>query len=90
MNGEFFSFEVKAPAAISCLSGFGPRHPGLLSSVAVAVHAPGVDQLDGGRSAEDDRQRARAIPIIGAVSGGGAIPGSRPGVSRKLGRWSGR
>ena len=55
-----------------------------------ALRTPGVNQLDGARSAGDDRDRARAIPIIGAVSGGGAIPGTRPGVTGKLGRWSGR
>ena len=33
-----------------------------------------VNHLEAGRSAEDDHQRARRIPIIGPMSGGGAIP----------------
>ncbi len=38
------------------------------------------------RSVPLDRQRARNIPIIGASSGGGAIPGSRPGSGSSLNR----
>jgi hypothetical protein len=60
-----------------------------IAAADAALGEPGVDQLESARSAEDDRARARAIPIIGRVSGGGAIPGTRPGAGR-LGSWSGR
>ncbi len=50
----------------------------------------GGEWVNGARSVPLDHQRARAIPIIGPMSGGGAIPGSRPGVTGKLGRRSGR
>jgi hypothetical protein len=46
--------------------------------------------VDGARSAEDDRVRKRALPIIGPGVDG-AIPGTRPGrSSSRLDRWSGR
>ena len=51
----------------------------------------GGARVNGARSVPLDSQRARAIPIIGKMSGGGHIPGTRPDqCSRRLGLWSGR
>lgn len=47
-------------------------------------------RVSGARSVPLDHQRARRIPIIGPMSGGGAIPGTRPDRQRRLERWSGR
>jgi hypothetical protein len=38
------------------------------------------------RTSALDRQRARMLPIIGPMAGGGAQPGSRPGDARCLAR----
>ncbi len=57
--------------------------------VAEALREGDVDQLAAGRSPEDDAKRLRWIPCVGEPLGG-AIPGTRPGVTGKLGRWSGR
>ncbi len=48
-----------------------------------------VNALEAERTPGDDRQRLRNLPVVGGPLGG-AIPGTRPGVSRKLGGWSGR
>ena len=50
----------------------------------------GSERIEGARSVPLDPQRARAIPIIGPMAGGGAIPGTLPHRQRQLDRWSGR
>jgi hypothetical protein len=47
-----------------------------------------VESPSGGRSAAGDPQALRGIPMIGRCAG--AIPGTRPQVTRTLGRWSER
>jgi hypothetical protein len=54
-----------------------------------ALREGDIDQLAAGRSPEDDAKRLRGIPCVGGPLGG-AIPGTRPGVTGKLGRWPGR
>ena len=50
----------------------------------------GGERVSAARSVPLDPQRARAIPIIGAMAGEGAIPGTLPHRQRQLDRWSGR
>lgn len=50
----------------------------------------GGERVSAARSVPLDHQRARAIPIIGPMAGGGAIPGTRPARNRRLDSWSGR
>ena len=78
----------------------GQRGPGeqdtrLASAVGSDPHAAADEALrevgerpTGGRSAAGDARALRGIPVFGAAAG--HIPGSRPGVSGKLGRWRGR
>jgi hypothetical protein len=47
-------------------------------------------RVSGARWVPLDHQRARAIPIIGPMAGGGAIPGTRQDRNRRLDSWSGR
>jgi hypothetical protein len=46
------------------------------------------ERIVGARGAEDDAKRLRGLPVVGGPLGG-AIPGTRPGVTSKLGRWRG-
>ena len=50
----------------------------------------GGERVSAARSVPLDHRRARAIPIIGPMAGGGAIPGTRPDRNRRLDSWSGR
>ena len=47
------------------------------------------ERIVAARGAEDDAKRLRGLPVVGGPLGG-AIPGTRPGVTRRLGSWSGR
>jgi hypothetical protein len=58
--------------------------------VEAALREAGT-RVGAARSVTHDRERARNLPIIGPMSGGGTIPGTVPHRhSRRLDSWSGR
>jgi hypothetical protein len=50
----------------------------------------GGERVEAPRSVPLDPQRARNVPIIGPMAGGGAIAGTLPHRQRQLDRRSGR